>query len=415
MVLADGYGDGKLLVRDASVAAPRTTVGPALLNRGMTEPGDTTPDVTGQSEQSVHDVILEMLDRDPALDAAVKDVVLEALSEVVGQTDRLTETDSAATFLTAISVAGFRGVGPAARLDLYPAPGLMVISGRNGSGKSSFAEALELALTGTSYRWHEKSTLWTEIWQNLHQPSPCEIGVGFAREETGPFSVGMQWAVGGSLGEHKSWTQTGAGKRVEGSGGLGWSRPLELYRPVLSYDELGRLFDGGPSALYDALDKLLGLEVLADAEKWLAATLKAVKSARGDADDERKRLLSVLAESTDERAARAITLLRKKGVALDDVLALAAGAGDAQLQVVPALRAVTGLETPTIEEITATATRLRAAAQAAAGTATAVVEVTRRRVDLLQAALRFHEHAGDTDCPVCGQGRLDTEIGRAHV
>ena len=124
---------------------------------------------------------------------------------------------------------------------------------------------------------------------------------------------------------------------------------------MLSYDELGRLFDGGPSALYDALDKLLGLEVLADAEKWLAATLKATKSARGDADDERKRLLSVLAESTDERATRAITLLRKKGVALDDVLALAAGAGDAQLQVVPALRAVTRLETPTIEDITAAA------------------------------------------------------------
>jgi DNA repair exonuclease SbcCD ATPase subunit len=34
----------------------------------------------------------------------------------------------------------------------------MVVSGRNGSGKSSFVEALELALTGTSYRWHEKET-----------------------------------------------------------------------------------------------------------------------------------------------------------------------------------------------------------------------------------------------------------------
>ena len=35
--------------------------------------------------------------------------------------------------------------------------------------------------------------------------------------------------------------------------------------------------------------------------------------------------------------------------------------------------------------------------------------MTRRRADLLQAALRFHEHAGDTDCPVCGHGRLDTD------
>src|SRR6478752_2580149 len=87
---------------------------------------------TDQAEQSVHEVILEMLDGDSAVDAAVKDAVLEALAEVVGQADDEGDVQATPTFLSSISVLGFRGIGPQARLDLYPAPGLMVVSGRNG-------------------------------------------------------------------------------------------------------------------------------------------------------------------------------------------------------------------------------------------------------------------------------------------
>jgi AAA domain len=364
---------------------------------------------TEQSEQSVEDVIVGLLDDDPKLDSAVKEVVLEALTEVVGQSTGSEEADSAGTFLSAISVEGFRGVGPAAQLDLYPAPGLMVVSGRNGSGKSSLAEALELALTGTSYRWRNKETLWAETWRNLHHPTPCEIRIGFTREGTGPFTVGMEWAPEDPLTARASWTQTGTGKRVDGTDGLGWSRPLEVYRPVLSYDELGRLFDGGPSALYDALAKLLGLEILSDTEKLLVSTLKETKSTRDRADHERKRLLMVFAEHADERAQHATTLLQKRAVAIEEVLALVTGAGESQLQVVPALRTLTRLETPTIEDIEGASTRLRSAVQAAVTTATSLIDRTHQRLELLQAALRFHEHAGDTECPVCGQGQLDAD------
>jgi hypothetical protein len=363
----------------------------------------------GQAEQSVQDVILEMLEQDPALDAAVKDAVLDALAEVVGQAQDNVETSTAPTFLTSISVVGFRGIGHQARLDIYPAPGLTVVSGRNGSGKSSFAEALELALTGTSYRWHKKETLWAESWRNLHHPDPCAIRVGFTAEGTGPFTVGINWASGAALTERASWTQPGSQPRVDGTDHLGWAHPLELWRPVLSYEELGRVFDGGPSALYDALAKLLGLEVLADAEKWLAAQLKSTKTARDRADDERKRLLTVLADTADERAQIATALLRKKAAALDEVLALATGSDDSGLQVAPALRALTQLDTPTLDDIEAAANGLRAAAQAVAASSGNLVDSTRQRVDLLQAALSFHDHTGDSECPVCGQGRLDSE------
>jgi len=106
------------------------------------EPGEITP-----TESSVHDVILEMLDADAGLDAAVEDAVLAALAEVVGRADGGDEDPVPPTCLTSISVVGFRGIGRQATLELYPAPGLTVVSGRNGSGKSSFAEALERALT----------------------------------------------------------------------------------------------------------------------------------------------------------------------------------------------------------------------------------------------------------------------------
>ena len=72
-----------------------------------------------QAERSVHDVMVDMLEQDPALDAAVKGAVLDALAEVVGQAQDNRETRTAPTFLTSISVVGCRGIGRRARLDWY--------------------------------------------------------------------------------------------------------------------------------------------------------------------------------------------------------------------------------------------------------------------------------------------------------
>ncbi len=56
-------------------------------------------------------------------------------------------------YLRSISAEGFRGIGARQTLELVPGPGLTLVVGRNGSGKSSFAEALELLLTGDTWRW----------------------------------------------------------------------------------------------------------------------------------------------------------------------------------------------------------------------------------------------------------------------
>ena len=71
-------------------------------------------------------------------------------------------------YVSSITVEGFRGVGPAAALTLRPGPGLTLVVGRNGSGKSSFAEGLEFLLTGRNYRWEKRSKVWLEGWRNLH-------------------------------------------------------------------------------------------------------------------------------------------------------------------------------------------------------------------------------------------------------
>ena len=62
-------------------------------------------------------------------------------------------------YLQSIRVQGFRGIGENLELKLRTGPGLAQLVGRNVSGKSSQAEALELHHTGHTARW-----------RNLHHP-----------------------------------------------------------------------------------------------------------------------------------------------------------------------------------------------------------------------------------------------------
>ena len=370
------------------------------------------------AEQSVQDAILQLLDADTDLDDAARDLVLRALAEVVDHHDGVSTADVSPTYLTNITVSGFRGIGSTAKLDLHPAPGLTVISGRNGSGKSSFAEAVELALTGSSYRWRGKQALWSESWRNLHKPNPCALRVGFTREGSGPVKVGVDWEPEAELADRRLWTQRDGEQASDGIDNLGWTNALELFRPVLTYEELGRLFDGGPSALYDALAKLLGLEVLAAVEKKLAADLKEAKAVREIADTARKQAMAALSASDDERAAPLVKLLKKHVRPLDEIVAAVTGSGHIDQEVTRPLEALTQMQPPQVADIESCAARLRAAAEALRRSEQGLAALTAERVDLLNSALEYHSRAGDADCPVCGNGRLDAdwaEHARASV
>lgn len=204
------------------------------------------------TEQSVSDVVLAMADADPDLPERAKLLVLAALDSEQALLAELDQTGPAISqpapeptpatqpahaFLTSIEVSGFRGIGAKTTLTLAAEPGLIIIAGRNGSGKSSFAEAAELALTGNSYRWADRSAQWMSAWRNLHQPNPCAIRIGLAEEGVGATTIGVDWAPDAELDRRTVWTQRPGGKREMGIHSLGWDVAMQLYRPILSYED----------------------------------------------------------------------------------------------------------------------------------------------------------------------------------
>ena len=306
-------------------------------------------------------------------------------------------------FLRSISVEGFRGFGPKATLDLTPGPGLTLVVGRNGSGKSSFAEALELLLTGETYRWENRSKVWRDGWRNLHHPKAA-VAADFALEgEKGACTVAREWADKAELDAATTWAQV-HGKPRGGQEALGWDTPLAAYRPFLSYNELGSMLDEGPSKLYDALSKVLGLDDLVDAQNTLQQARATRDSAQKDADKERKALLAQLETLSDERATRAKEALAQKDWGIGELETILAGSGavaekDSGLEI---LKRLCVLPSPDAEAIAASVKALREAAERQAQAAQTVAGKSDDLASLLDHALRFHQAHGDGDCPVCG-------------
>lgn len=319
-------------------------------------------------------------------------------------------------YLKSITVQGFRGIGDRATLELQPKPGLTIVSGRNGSGKSSFAEALEVALTFTSYRWNERSAQWGSAWRNLHANVPPEIQVVLAQEGVGKTVVGVTWD-GDDLKEIRPTLQRQGEKREEGIESLGWTAPMEAYRPLLSYEELGKVLGDGPSKLYDSLARILGLEQVTDAIKRLDERQKRL-AAPGKALAEAKRTLrTTLAGLDDERAAAAEKLLAARALDSAALRALAAGT-TTEDGTIAHLRALANLTTPEPTDAERAAAELVAAVEAMSVAGDAVTSALERRIDITERALELHQHDGDQQCPLCGTGTLDStwaEAARASV
>jgi len=182
------------------------------------------------------------------------------------------DREPAGAYLQSITVAGFRGVGPASTLDLEPGPGLTLVVGRNGSGKSSFADGLEVLLTGDLRRWQQLTAAWREGWRNLHDPDPARLSADLLLEGAGPAMAERSWESGAEFARSRAWVQVAGDKRA-GLDRLGWQQALATHRPFLSHSEL-EAFLNGPSHLYDLLASVLGLEDLTAAEKRLAAARK---------------------------------------------------------------------------------------------------------------------------------------------
>lgn len=319
--------------------------------------------------------------------------------------------------LTEITVEGFRGIGPKRTLELKPGPGLTLVVGRNGSGKSSFAEGLEILLTGSNWRWARRSKVWRDGWRNLHRPTgTCVAAQLLVEGEPGPVVLKRSWADGAAVEGSSLDVRIPSNPRQASSlDALGWVDALETYRPILSYNELGSTFDQ-PSEFHDRLLAILGLgeyDALAEEARQQRLGLdRRVKAVRAAVDP----LLHRLDATDDDRARRVAAALRTKAWDLDAAAAVIGGAGEraaggnlaGDASDLAVLRALATFQPPAIEEVLAVAEAIRdghARREALAATPVGRADELAR---LLRGALAFHARHDTSDCPVCGTaGVLD--------
>jgi recombinational DNA repair ATPase RecF len=298
-------------------------------------------------------------------------------------------------YLDRVSVAGFRGIGPKATLHLRPANGLTLIVGRNGSGKSSFAEAIELALTGDSQRWAERNSIFRDGWRNLHLSAPCEIDLTVRLDGiAAPLRIRRSWADDAT---EPGQIETSAQPDTDA---LGWRQPLDTYRPFLTANDLGRLMSSRPSELFDAMAPLLAIEPVTDAETRLKNLRKVYDDRLKAVRAGRTTLRAALDHVDDDRARAAgklLTATRPDLEAIDKLLSDA----DETSPAVSSYRKVAAASEPAPPDDVAD--RLIAAATAVTGLPAALDDLTR----LLHAAVEHYDRHGAGACPVCTTGSLD--------
>jgi energy-coupling factor transporter ATP-binding protein EcfA2 len=319
---------------------------------------------------------------------------------------------SSAVYLTAIDVEGFRGIGPPTTLSIDPGPGLTLVVGRNGSGKSSFSEALEMVLLGTNQRWEQRVKVWRDGWQNLHHRHTRVAARFTVNGRKQPLEVARVW--NDSAGVDAS-TLTVDGKPASPEV-LGWAQQLAGYPPLLSHNELEHALDREQSKLYDALAGILGLGDLAAAQQVLQKLRLGREHGAKEARDALPALRALLDRTTDERAALVRAALSAKAWDLDAVAGTVSG--DAQMDersVLRKLRDLAGLPVLDRERLNAATTELREAHAAAERLRGTDAGRAHEVAALLQQALDLHAHAEGESCPVCGTEGVLTYQWRVHA
>jgi hypothetical protein len=320
------------------------------------------------------DLVLAALLGDDDLDAVLSGTTPAA--DQLPQHEQTAETQLTGLWLRSVEVEGFRGIGPKAALRLTAGPGLAVVAGRNGSGKSSLAE---LALTDDNKRWSGRTQIWRDGWRNLHTTGQSRIGIELTADgQAGVVRVTREWPEHASLDSAESTVQSpGAPRRPLAA--MNWSAPLEVFRPFLSYSELGALVSGRPSDMYDALQAILGLDQLVSAEKRLGEARKRLDEPSKQADKQLPGLRSRLEAHPDGRAAAALDAVRRRPWKLDVIETLAAGGAAADDPVASRLTQVAAIGLPSAGEVAAAVERLRTADEHVTSMSGTAAEVPRRR------------------------------------
>jgi recombinational DNA repair ATPase RecF len=350
---------------------------------------------------ALHDAILERLESNVLPDEAVNQLLSAVAddSEPVGTSPQ--ELSPTEAYLKSITVTSFRGIGPTARIDFKPGPGLTIVCGRNGSGKSSFAEALEVLITGQVRRLKGRTGVWRNGWRSLHSHVPPEVRSELTMEGVrGSVLIGS-WSEDGKLEECQVRVKV-PGEPDSGIERFGWQRALELYRPFLSHAELEVVLDK-PSELHDQLNAVLGLQELNDVAQRLADRRRALEEKAKAATRSLDALKLELPNCPDPRAGEAAQIVAAKKPNLEAVQALVAGADGPPAGEIRILDALRGLEVPASDNVQDLEQRLRTTAEQLDRVTVSAAGLASESADLLAAAVAHFGAHGPGDCPVCGR------------
>ncbi len=366
----------------------------------------------------LHERTFERLVDDQSMDPRVQNLVLasfedkldEYLNNPVDLAERPKAPQSAkipGAFLKSLEVQSFRGIGPTTKVQFKCKPGLTLIVGRNGSGKSSLSEALEVALTGNTHRWEGKTNQWQAGWRNLHDKGRATISASFMIDgDSEAIDVKRQWEAEAEFNEGKLKV-TQAQKEYAGFDEVGWDTAIQTYRPILSYNELGNALNKGPSGLYDSLHGVLGLDDLTAVKSRLTSSRKALEDHKKTFKTAKDSAKALAGASNDERAVAAAKIWAGNKHDIEALYGLHEGEleDDSQLA---SLKVLAALKAPDEAKVLEAVEALNEAFAAEDAVQEAHQDIDPVVLGLLREALKFHQSHADAACPVCSSGTLDS-------
>ncbi|MFF7036850.1 AAA family ATPase [Streptomyces griseus] len=339
--------------------------------------------------------------------AALTEPVKALLEEALGEEETRGTSPVGRVYLDSVAVNGFRGIGPRARLSLSPRPGVNLVVGRNGSGKSSLADAIEVGFTGTRVHRPGQDATRGGHWTNLHRAESPKIELKLAIEgDAGGSTLTRTWTGEGFGSSEATFKRPGHGTVPLAD--AGWGTVLADHRPFLSYTDLDLMLTGKPSERYDAIAGILGMDLLSTAIARLSTREKALAATAKEAKDALPGLKDALCElGDDDRAVRALLAVDTPGAPdLDTVDALVAGLPPADDGRIAELQAEAGACGPDLAEVGEAVERLRTALADVEDLHGTDAENARQRADLLEKALAHADRYPDDDvCPTCGTER----------
>jgi hypothetical protein len=248
-----------------------------------------------------------------------EEALAEAVTGVTPLTPRAVMPAGATTARTAvpraylrnIKVRAFRGIGPERALAIPEGRGLTIVSGRNGCGKSSFAEAVELLFTDQCSRF--TAAIAAEGWRNHHVDDTPFIAADTLIETSGLVTFSRRWGKDAALKDGETVVKDGA--TTVPLAETAWLRASRDYRPFLAYSQLGDMLDG-KSALYDALMTGLGLERYVEVRTRLMNAAREIDKRQDEAKDAAAKVAAAaraaLTAAEDARLDEVATLLGAK-------------------------------------------------------------------------------------------------------